>query len=223
MRGVDPGLSFAVMPCLCVQGHPHATLAYLLVEAADVEELQRQLQEQQGREGAALAAAATAAGPSRPHSSLLLRPLMQRCRLGQAAGRAKEAAGKLLEQQRDNVGLVASLAAVQAMMGKTTVRRLGWGLLLCYRYSRFTHLLIYYSLGGILAYIVWHTGSPSQAGWKAGQGKDTWVQIGSTPKRTPKCPSPALGDNNRVPGITGISHPCGNLYLLAQCARDLWC
>ena len=100
-------------PTSSCQGHPHATLAYLLVEAADVTELQNQLQIQIQQGSGSIP-------QSRPWE--LLQPLVQRYWLGQAGGRAKEAAARLLEQQRDNVVLVASLGAVQAMMGKTTVR-----------------------------------------------------------------------------------------------------
>jgi hypothetical protein len=105
-------------------------MAFLLVEAADVTQLQERLRETisgiKPQQGERAPGGGTSSGPS-PESASGRRSwevaagLLPGCRLGQAAGRAKEAAGKLLERQRDNVVLVASLAALQAMMGKTTV------------------------------------------------------------------------------------------------------
>ena len=103
------------------QGHPHVTLAYLLVEAADVAELQSQLQiqirnqvQQEGHHGES--------PPLTVKPWEMTGPLLERCWLGQAGVRAKEAAARLLEKQRDNVVLVGALGAMQAMMGRTTVR-----------------------------------------------------------------------------------------------------
>ena len=97
-------------------------MAYLLVEAADVSGLQQRLQEtirdrggQSGGEGGAMAQVAAI------RSWEVAAQLLPGFWLGQSGGRAKEAVGKLLEQQRENVVLVASLASLQALLGKTTV------------------------------------------------------------------------------------------------------
>ena len=115
-----PHLSLS-SPIVLSQGHPHVTLAYLLVEAADVAELQSQLQvkirnqvQQEGHQGES--------PPLAVKPWEMTGPLLERCWLGQAGVRAKEAAARLLEKQRDNVVLVGALGAMQAMMGRTTVR-----------------------------------------------------------------------------------------------------
>jgi len=111
--------------CPHPQGHPHVTLAYLLVEAADVAGLQDELririrERHQGGDSPPAVAAAAAAAAADPCWETT-GPLMARFWLGRAGSRARDAAAGLLEGQRDNVVLVGSLGVMQAMLGKTTV------------------------------------------------------------------------------------------------------
>ena len=126
------------------QGHPHATMAYLLVEAADVSGLQQRLQETiRDRGGPSGGDGGTSFQVAAVRSWEVAAQLLPGFRLGQSSGRAKEAAGKLLERQRENVVLVASLATLQALLGKTTVgveeQYSGWGAAV-----RITHIITHY-------------------------------------------------------------------------------
>ncbi|GAX76039.1 hypothetical protein CEUSTIGMA_g3482.t1 [Chlamydomonas eustigma] len=109
------------------EGNPHVTLAYLLVEAADVQSFSSELQAQATKNPSLHGVLDSCMNRQDVHTSSghTWRKsvcLMQRHQLGRVV-RAKESAGKLLEFQRENVTLVSSLAIVQALIGKPAVTR----------------------------------------------------------------------------------------------------